>query len=83
MKATPSTYHQVIRFPTVNGVEEIWGNQVESKKCYSAAISTKMVQVQSIEVKDRPVLEDIGSDPTSKVVEDLEQILAKQENPER
>ena len=76
MKATPSTYHQVIRFPTANGVEEIWGDQVESKKCYSAVISTKMVQVQNIEVEDRPVLEDVGSDPTSKVIEDLEQVSA-------
>ena len=83
MKAMPLTYHKVIKFPTVNGVEEIWGDQVEAKKCYSAAISTKMAQVQSIEVVDRPVLEDIGSDPVSKVVEELEQVSAEQGDEER
>ena len=83
MKATPSTYHQVIKFPTAHGVEEIWGDQVEAKKCYSAAISTKMAQVQSIEVEDRPVLEDVGSAPSAKVVEELEQVSADQGDDEK
>ena len=38
MKATPSTYYQIIKFPTANRVKEIWGDQVEAKKCYSVAI---------------------------------------------
>ena len=56
---------------------------MEAKKSYSTAISTKMAQVQSIEIEDKPVLEDVGSDPISKVVEELEQVSADQGDEEK
>ena len=82
IKVTQSTFHQAFRFPTANAVDEILGDQSDLKNCYSTAISTKMAQVQNIEVEDRPVLEDVGSDLRSKVIEDLEQISAEQEEPQ-
>lgn len=38
MKAVPSTYHQVIRFPTKWGVREIRGTQQAVRDCYCSAL---------------------------------------------
>ncbi|XP_021728394.1 uncharacterized protein LOC110695473 [Chenopodium quinoa] len=38
MKAIPSTYHQIIKFPTRWGIQEIRGDPKEAKKCYKIAI---------------------------------------------
>ncbi|XP_038698571.1 uncharacterized protein LOC119996119 [Tripterygium wilfordii] len=41
MKAIPSTYHQLIRFPTKWGVKEIRGEQLASRNCYTSALKGK------------------------------------------
>ncbi|XP_062104496.1 uncharacterized protein LOC133815702 [Humulus lupulus] len=38
MRAVPSTYHQIIRFPTKWGVQEIKGEQKTSRDCYRQAL---------------------------------------------
>ncbi|XP_021770754.1 uncharacterized protein LOC110734941 [Chenopodium quinoa] len=38
MKAIPSTYHQVIKFPTRWGIQEIRGDPREAKECYKIAL---------------------------------------------
>jgi hypothetical protein len=38
MKAVPSTYHQSIKFPTPWGVQEILGDQRDSRECYGGML---------------------------------------------
>ncbi|GMP38094.1 hypothetical protein CsSME_00009485 [Camellia sinensis var. sinensis] len=61
MEAVPSTYHQLIRFPTEHGVEQISGDQVASKHCFMVALKAKQLcnQVLTVEVAEQPVLEDL------------------------
>ncbi|XP_028071286.1 uncharacterized protein LOC114273694 [Camellia sinensis] len=46
MEAVPSTYHQLIRFPTEHGVEQISGDQVASKHCFMAALKAKRLCIE-------------------------------------
>ncbi|XP_028068899.1 uncharacterized protein LOC114271482 [Camellia sinensis] len=57
MEVVPSTYHQLIHFPTEHGVEQILG--------------------------DQPVLEDVEGTQEEKIVEDLEKVLVKEDDPEK
>ncbi|XP_057793294.1 uncharacterized protein LOC131009911 [Salvia miltiorrhiza] len=41
MEAVPSTYHQVIRFPTKWGIKEIKGEQKDSRVCYQTTMKAK------------------------------------------
>ncbi|KAL5840570.1 hypothetical protein ACOSQ4_013178 [Xanthoceras sorbifolium] len=41
MRAIPSTYHQIIRFPTKWGVHEIRGQQKASRDCYQNTLRTR------------------------------------------
>ncbi|XP_057789072.1 uncharacterized protein LOC131005932 [Salvia miltiorrhiza] len=41
MEAVPSTYHQVIRFPTKWGVKEIKGEHKDSRACYQTTMKEK------------------------------------------
>ncbi|KAL5546372.1 hypothetical protein UlMin_006059 [Ulmus minor] len=41
MRAVPSTFHQVIRFPTAWGVREIKGEQATSRDCYRNTLRAK------------------------------------------
>ncbi|KAL5548402.1 hypothetical protein UlMin_003633 [Ulmus minor] len=41
MRAVPSTFHQVIRFPTAWGVKEIKGEQATSRDCYRNTLKAK------------------------------------------
>ncbi|XP_057771155.1 uncharacterized protein LOC130990957 [Salvia miltiorrhiza] len=41
MGAVPSTYHQVLRFPTKWGVREIRGDQRDSRSCYQTTMKAK------------------------------------------
>ncbi|XP_062118902.1 uncharacterized protein LOC133832597 [Humulus lupulus] len=45
MEAVPSTYHQVLRFPTKWGVKEIKGQQKDSRACYQTTINAKPAQL--------------------------------------
>ena len=43
IRAIPSAYHMVIKFPTENGVGMVWGNQSVTRECYSASMKQKTV----------------------------------------
>ena len=42
MKVVPSTYHQKEKFLTVNGVNEIQGDQAVARICYKKTLDGKM-----------------------------------------
>ncbi|XP_028059903.1 uncharacterized protein LOC114263537 [Camellia sinensis] len=85
MEAVPSTYHQLIRFPTKHGVEQISRDQVASKHYFMAALKAKQLcnRVQMVEVAEQPVLKDVGGIPEEKMVEDLDKVLVKEDDPEK
>jgi hypothetical protein len=41
MRAVPLTLHQKLRFPTIDGVMELNGDQVAAKQCVLATIKKK------------------------------------------
>ena len=43
IKAIPSAYHMVIKFPTANGVGMVRGDQRMARECYSASVKQKTV----------------------------------------
>ena len=43
IRAIPSAYHMVIKFPIANGVGMVRGNQCVANECYSASMKQKMV----------------------------------------
>ena len=43
IRAIPSAYHIVIKFPTANGVGMVRGNQRIARECYSASMKQKTV----------------------------------------
>ena len=43
IKAIPSTYHMMIKFPTVSGVGMVRGDQRVARECYSASMKQKAV----------------------------------------
>ncbi|XP_057791309.1 uncharacterized protein LOC131008448 [Salvia miltiorrhiza] len=45
MEAVPSTYHQVIRFPTKWGIKEIKGEQKDSRACYQTTMKAKSLSL--------------------------------------
>ncbi|KAH6780217.1 hypothetical protein C2S52_011454 [Perilla frutescens var. hirtella] len=51
LKAVPSTYHQVIRFPTPWRIRQIRGEQIASRYCYRSTFKTNHVQEK---VQGRP-----------------------------
>ena len=45
IKAIPSVYHMMIKFPTVSGVGMVRGDQRVARECYSASIKQKAVDI--------------------------------------
>ena len=43
MRAIPSAYHMVIKFPTANGVGMVQGDQRIARECYSASMKQKAI----------------------------------------
>ena len=43
IKAIPSAYHMMIKFPTTSGVGMVRGDQRVARECYSASMKQKMV----------------------------------------
>ena len=43
IRAIPSTYHMVIKFPTENGVRMVRGNQRVARECYSTSMKQKII----------------------------------------
>ncbi|CAL5391726.1 unnamed protein product [Camellia sinensis] len=81
MGAVPSTLHQLLRFPTEHGVEEVRRDQLQAKNCSMATIKTtcNIREPGKAEIKDEDmeVLDDVGKEPAEKSEETLKKILGK------
>ncbi|XP_021744417.1 uncharacterized protein LOC110710433 [Chenopodium quinoa] len=47
MKAIPSTYHEIIKFPTSCGIQVIKGDPKEAKECYKIALKATSAEKES------------------------------------
>ncbi|WP_140189372.1 hypothetical protein, partial [Xylella fastidiosa] len=85
MKAISSTYHQMIKFPGAEGIENIKGSQKMANQCLVSTINRapKAHLVQSVEVSDQTTLEDVGGNPAQRTVERLEKVQLDDQDPER
>ena len=54
IKAIPSAYHMVIKFPTTNGVEMVQGDQRVARECYSTSMKQKAVDNIYVDELDMP-----------------------------
>ena len=71
VRALPSAYHMVIKFPTTNGVGMVQGNQLIARKCYSASMKQKAVG--SICMDELNIRDEVGIQPTlSKELEPIQ-----------
>ena len=55
IKAIPSAYHMVIKFPTTSGVGMVRGDQRVARECYSASVKQKAVDniyVDELDMRD-------------------------------
>ena len=56
IKAIPSAYHMVIKFPTTNGVGMVRGDQRVARECYSASMKQKAIDsiyVDELDMRDK------------------------------
>ena len=88
IRAVPSAYHMVIKFPTTNGVGMIRGDQRVARECYSALMKPKVVgniYMDELDMRDevsiRPMpseeLEPIQLDDQPEHLVNIESKLAK------
>ena len=68
LKAITSIYHLLMKFPTPNGVGQVWGNQEKARRCYNQVVRSASRRRQVNVIDQRPLnegpLEDI-IDPRS------------------
>ena len=62
IKAIHSANHMVIKFPTVNGVGMVRGDQRVARECYSASMKQKAVD--SIHVDELDMRDELSAQPT-------------------
>ena len=62
MRAIPSAYHMVIKFPTANGVGMVRGDQCIIRECYSASMKRKAVG--SIYMDELDMRDEMSTRPT-------------------
>ena len=56
MKAIPSAYHLMIKFPTISGVGMVRGDQRVARECYSASMKQKAVDniyLDELEIREK------------------------------
>ena len=70
IRGVPSTYHMVIKFPIVNGVGMVRGDQRVARECYSASMKQKVVG--SIYMDEIDMRDEVSIQPTTS--EELEPI---------
>ena len=58
LRAIPSAYHMVIKFPTTNGVGMVRGNQRIARECYSASMKQKAIG--SIYMDELHIRDEVG-----------------------
>ena len=70
LRAVPSTYHLILRFPTPNGVGEIRGDQLAARECYVSSMKTRKpqeaLQVEILYPRDDSTIE--RGEPTEKLI---------------
>ncbi|XP_038716516.1 uncharacterized protein LOC120009859 [Tripterygium wilfordii] len=81
MEAVPSSYHQMLKFPFGDKVVEIRGDQAASKECFMAK-AKQAGRIMMIE-EEAPVLEEVGKEPATKSMEEIEKIHVIPESPDR
>ena len=81
MGAVPSTLHQLLRFPTEHGIEEVRGDQLQAKNCSMAAMKSTCSrrEPKKTDIED----EDVGKEPAEKSEEALKKILVQDGYEER
>ena len=52
IKAIPSAYHMMIKFPTESGVGMVRGDQRVARECYSASVKQKLVDNVNVDELD-------------------------------
>ena len=77
IKAIPSAYHMVIKFPTTNGVGMVRGDQRVARECYSASMMQKAVD--NIYVDELDMRDEVNTRPEPS--EELE-LVQLDDNPE-
>ena len=71
IRAIPSAYHMVIKFPTANGVRMVRGDQRIARECYSASMKQKAVG--SIYMDELDMRDEMSTRPTpSKELEPIQ-----------
>ena len=54
-KATTSTYHLFVKFPTEHGIGEVQGDQLATRECYLAMLAMDE-QIQKMNIEERRML---------------------------
>ena len=62
MRAIPSAYHMVIKFPTANGVGMVQEDQGIAKECYLASMKQK--RVGSVYMDELDMRDEMSTQPT-------------------
>ena len=61
IRAVPSAYHMVIKFPNANGVGMVRGNQCIARECYSA--SMKQNTIDNIYMDELDMRDEVTTRP--------------------
>ena len=61
IKAIPSTYHMVIKFPTTSGVGMVRGDQRVARECYS--VSMKQKAVDNVYIDELDMRDEVNTRP--------------------
>ena len=69
IRAIPSTYYRVIKFPTANGVGMVQGDQRMARECYSASMKQRLVD--SIHVDELAMRDELSTRPTPSEEQEL------------
>ena len=62
MRAIPSAYHMVVKFPTENGVGMVQGDQWVARECY--LVSMKQKAVDNIHIDELDMRDELDTRPT-------------------
>uniref|UniRef100_A0A803P9J5 Uncharacterized protein n=1 Tax=Cannabis sativa TaxID=3483 RepID=A0A803P9J5_CANSA len=76
MKVVPSTYHQVIKFPTPWGIKQILGAQREARECYQSTLKEKQSTSEQLHQLNAMI------DPDEPNMEELNKVSISKEFPE-
>ena len=73
IKAIPSAYHMIIKFPTVHGVGTVRGDQQVARECYTASMKQRAVDnvnVDELDMRDEMLTRPEPSEELESVLQD-------------